>query len=827
MTPVAPYHASYNLSFVVLSVVLSTLSAYVAVELASRVTSINGRYRMRWLFGGAACMGIGIWSMHYVGMLAFLLPVPVTYHVPTVLLSLLAAVLASLVALTVVSRRRLGTVTSGCASLAMGGGIAAMHYIGMAAMRLPASCHWSSGLVSVSIILAVAISMVALFLIFELRDDKPNKAVKKGAGILLMGAAIPLMHYTGMAAAEFWPRPAQPVPPHCVSVTFLGTFAICFGALLVLSLALIGTIFDRKFSDQNRKLESSERRHRQLVESVQAILWQKELHGGTFTLVNSVAERWLGYPLEEWRSDPLFLENHSVAADKPLVAAHCSELSAGAGSAEFEHRMISADNRILWLRTYMRAIVSPDGTREIASVMHDITKKKILQRDLQQQRQYFNALMDSAPDHIYFKDLNSRFILINKATASLFKLARPEDAIGLGDGDFFEEPHVSNALAAEREIMRTGQGIQNVEEEENWPDGSVTWASTTKMPLYGEDGRISGTMGVSRNITKRKLAEVAILEKTKLLTELNADLKREMDGRRTLESQLLQAQKLESIGQLAAGVAHELNTPIQYVADNCRFLDDSFRGLNEMLRQYGSLLVEVKAGRPAQEAVAAIEELAATLDLAFLSSEVPNAIEQSIDGIDRVAQIVRAMKEFSHPGSREKAPVDLNHGIENTLVVCRNEYKYLAQLETDFTLDLPPVYCLAGEINQAVLNLIVNASHAIKDAHPDGGGIIRVSTHLDGEFVEIRVWDNGTGIPEAIQNRIFEPFFTTKEVGKGSGQGLALARNVAVHKHNGSLTFETQENEGTTFILRIPVGPEPQLRDEIETDRTGLVELSG
>jgi PAS domain S-box-containing protein len=475
----------------------------------------------------------------------------------------------------------------------------------------------------------------------------------------------------------------------------------------------------------------------------------------------------------------------------------------------------------------MRAIVSPDGTREIASVMHDITKKKLLRLELQQQRQYFNALMDSAPDHIYFKDVDSRFILINRAMARLFKLAKPEDAIGFCDGDFFGEPHVSHALAAEREIIRTGHGILNVEEEENWPDGSVTWASTTKMPLYGEDGRISGTMGVSRNITKRKLAEITLLEKTKLLTDLNADLKREMDSRRALESQLLQAQKLESIGQLAAGVAHELNTPIQYVADNCRFLDESFRGLNEMLRHYGKLLVDVKAGRPAQQPIDAIEELAAALDLEFLSSEVPHAIEQSIDGIDRVAQIVRAMKEFSHPGSREKSPVDLNHGIENTLVVCRNEYKYVAQLETDFTPDLPPVYCLAGEINQAVLNLIVNASHAVKDAHPDGGGIIRVSTHRDGEFVEIRVRDNGTGIPEAIQNRIFEPFFTTKEVGKGSGQGLALARNVAVHKHNGSLTFETRENEGTTFMLRIPVGPEPRRPEEIEAERTGLVELTG
>jgi NO-binding membrane sensor protein with MHYT domain len=175
MFPGAPYHASYNYSLVVLSVLLSTLSAYVAVELASRVRSTTGRSRSAWLTGGATSMGIGIWSMHYVGMLAFSLPVPIAYHVVTVLVSLLAAILASLVALTVVSRARLGMATTAAASVVMGGGIAAMHYIGMAAMRLSARCHWSAELVSVSVVLAVAISMVALFLIFELRDDHPNK----------------------------------------------------------------------------------------------------------------------------------------------------------------------------------------------------------------------------------------------------------------------------------------------------------------------------------------------------------------------------------------------------------------------------------------------------------------------------------------------------------------------------------------------------------------------------------------------------------------------------------------------------------------------------
>jgi PAS domain S-box-containing protein len=759
-------------------------------------------------------MGIGIWSMHYVGMLAFVLPVQVFYHIPTVIMSLVAAVASSLIALSTVSRSDLGPLRIAVASPIMGAGIAAMHFIGMSAMRLPAQCHWSPALVALSVLLAILISMTALFLLFHLREPRKSNR-RKIAGILLMGLAIPVMHYTGMTAVKYSAEPLEAVPPGCIGVTTLGTFAIALISVLVLGSALLFAILDRRFSDKNRRLEFSERKHRQLVESIQAVLWQKDIERDEFTLVNRETESMLGYPAAAWIQDPDFLEHHCHAEDRAILASHCSSAIQSGQTANFEHRLIASDGRIVRLRTSIRAIATPEGSHEMTGVMLDITNTKALEDQLELQRQFFEALMDSIPDYIYFKDRASRFIRINRSMARLFNLSSPEEAIGLTDHDFFGERYAGLAFATEQEIIRTGTSVINLEEQETWPDGRVTWVSTSKVPMYNTDGRVTGVMGISRNITKRKTAELALIERSKQLTDLNLSLKNEMDERKNLEIQLIQAQKLESLGQLAAGVAHEINTPIQYVGDNCKFLSESFDALKTILIEYDGLLTEAASCDHLKPVVMKLERLTKELDIEFLSQEIPSAIAQSIDGLDRVAQIVRAMKEFSHPGSTDQSPVNLNRSIENTLMVCRNEYKYVADVVTEFSPDLPPVYCLAGEINQVVLNLVVNAAHAIADAKQKlGRGLIRVSTRLDGDFAEIRVQDNGTGIPKAIQDRVFDPFFTTKEIGKGSGQGLALARNVAVKKHGGSLTFETIEGQGTTFILRIPTGGKGTCRQQ-------------
>ncbi len=274
------------------------------------------------------------------------------------------------------------------------------------------------------------------------------------------------------------------------------------------------------------------------------------------------------------------------------------------------------------------------------------------------------------------------------------------------------------------------------------------------------------------------------------------------------EQELRQSQKLEAIGQLSAGIAHEINTPIQYVGDNTRFLEDAFEDLNAALAAYGNLLAAAKSRSVSDDMIKEVEATIENADIAYLSTEIPSAIKQSLEGIHRVSKIVRAMRQFSHPGSEQKSTIDLNQALECTITVARNEWKYVADMKTDFATELPAIPCLPGEMNQVFLNLIINAAHAIgeeTDGGRNGKGEIKIVTRAGDDAVTIRISDTGGGIPQAVQDRIFDPFFTTKPVGKGTGQGLAIARSVVVDKHDGALRFETSDDTGTTFIIDLPL----------------------
>jgi signal transduction histidine kinase len=277
---------------------------------------------------------------------------------------------------------------------------------------------------------------------------------------------------------------------------------------------------------------------------------------------------------------------------------------------------------------------------------------------------------------------------------------------------------------------------------------------------------------------------------------------------RRTQLEFASAQRMAAVGTLAAGIAHEINTPVQFVGDSLQFLHEGMRDLLTVvgkLRDVRRLAAQESPSLAMTEALAAASEAEADADLPYLLDNLPQAFDRCTDGLERVARIVTSIREFAHPARREMAPVDLNRAISNTLHIARNEYVQFAELETDFG-DLPAVVCHIDQINQVVLNLVINAAHAIGDVSKASGikGQLGVRTRMDGQDVLISVTDTGNGIPEAIREHIFEPFFTTKQVGEGTGQGLALAWKVVTEKHGGKLSYVTAIGKGTTFSVRLP-----------------------
>jgi signal transduction histidine kinase len=306
--------------------------------------------------------------------------------------------------------------------------------------------------------------------------------------------------------------------------------------------------------------------------------------------------------------------------------------------------------------------------------------------------------------------------------------------------------------------------------------------------------------------TDRVLLERSMQLASDELLLRNEQLRREMADRERMEIELRLAQKLESTGQLAAGIAHEINTPIQYVGDSVAFLRSAFGDLLEALGAMTGLLDTLSGFQELEARVSAAREAAESADLEYLAENVPAALARASEGVDRVATIVRAMKDFAHPDQEAMASADLNKAIVSTVTIAKNEYKYVADLELDLG-ELPPTRCHLGQINQVVLNLLLNAAHAIADKNhgSDSRGTIKVSSWADREDIVICVEDDGGGIPQHVQPRIFDPFFTTKEVGRGTGQGLSIARSIVVERHGGSLSFETKVGSGTKFFVRLPI----------------------
>ncbi len=357
-----------------------------------------------------------------------------------------------------------------------------------------------------------------------------------------------------------------------------------------------------------------------------------------------------------------------------------------------------------------------------------------------------------------------------------------------------EEEDLSKSKCIQ-EIVDTG-AVYGLDMTFRAKDGSAKPVNINGSTLRNAEGKVQAVVLVARDMSEIR----GLIAK---LTDMNHALREAMKHREKVERELRLAQKLEAVGQLAAGIAHEINTPIQYVGDSVHFLESAFEDLQTLLPSMHALIERIAVD---DRVLAELRELEETADLDYLNENNPRALQRTEDGVERVSTIVRAMKEFAHPGRGEKTAANLNRAIENTVTVARNEYKYVAKVHIDLK-PLPPVWCRVSELCQVFLNLIVNAAHAIEAVVKDTGqlGLIRIRSEHDDKEVKITFEDTGKGIPAEIQDRIFEPFFTTKPIGRGSGQGLALSHSIVVEGHGGRLTFETREGQGTTFIICLPV----------------------
>lgn len=412
------------------------------------------------------------------------------------------------------------------------------------------------------------------------------------------------------------------------------------------------------------------------------------------------------------------------------------------------------------------------------SVCRDVSEMEKIMQTLASVEGKYQGLFENAHDGMFQSLLEGSLLKVNPALASMFGFTSPaqmlDECQDVG-GSLYEHPEDREAIV--REGLESGF-IAPRELRLRRRDGTSFWGIVGGRMVRDAEGNVRHLEGFVQDQTERKM----------------------------LEAQLMQTQKLEAIGQLAAGIAHEINTPTQYVLNNMWFIKEGVEQLGEAFAAHYGLLVQMLGIPNLEDEVFRLRDLDEKLQVQFYLQELPAAITETLQGLDRISAIVRSVKQFAHPGHDNMQSVDLNELIENTVTLSRNEWKYVADITTDLDATLPKVFCLMQEIGQVLLNLIINAAHAIMESGltEDNKGEIHIMTRVADGMAEIRIKDSGTGIPEAARQHIFEPFFTTKPVGKGTGQGLFMAHRTVVKNHGGSIDFETEIGMGTTFIIRLP-----------------------
>jgi len=665
----------------------------------------------------------------------------------------------------------------------------------------------------------------------------------------------------------------------------------------------IGTFgISRNITNRRKTQEAlleSEARFRDLTNAIQEVFWVLDFRDNKTLYVSPAYERIWG------RSCAQFIANAgdwlSAVHEEDRERIEAQYASIANQPFETTFRIHRADGAVRWIRARNFPLVDEDdAVQRVVGVAADITEARLANQALGKTQRLLASIVNSSQDAIVGQSLEGKITTWNPAAERIFGYSQ-EEAVGAPASILLRAGQSGEALWIEKQV-HDGLIVHDFKTERRRKDGSMIAVSLVASPLRDEAGQIIGFSIQAHNISDRKELEGrlsvvseqlrAVLETTneyvialdnnwrvtyqnklpngddpsttvgkslwegspylvgtsfelesrKAMSERTpcrfdeyfSTLKTWMSGvaypsetgllilmrdeteKHAIDDQLRSAQRMEAIGHLAAGVAHEINTPIQFIGDNTGFLKGAWDQVADVFSAAQRLRDEAAQGQVSPAAITSFDMSLEQADLDYLVKEVPNAIDQTLDGAKRVAKIVAAMKEFSHPGSEGKRLIDLNRAIETTVTISRNEWKYVADVQTHLDPNLPNVPCLAGEINQVLLNLVVNASQAIADVvqhNPEDRGTITISTRNCGDSVEVAVADTGTGIPEHVRDKVFDPFFTTKEVGKGTGQGLMLAQTVIVKKHGGRIWFDTEVGKGTTFYFRLPLSAAVEGRD--------------
>src|SRR5467141_2869246 len=779
---------SYNYALVALSVLIAIFASYAALDLAGRVTAAGGWTRAVWLLGGAGAMGTGIWSMHYIGMLAFILPIPVAYYWPTVLMSLLAAILASVVALGVVSRQKMDWFRALAGSVLMGAGISSMHYIGMAAMRLTAVCQFNSFFVVLSVLFAVLISLTALWITFHFRDEKTGIGWEKLAGAVVMGAAIPVMHYTGMAAASFTSSGMPANLSHAVSISTLGTAGIAAVTFIVLGLALLTSWMDRRFAAQTLELES--KRWRSLTEALPQLVWAATPDGATDYFSTQWTE-YTGVPeagLLGWRwmevLHPDDLENtRQVWADAV----------AGRRPYDVEYRVRRHDGAYGWFKTRGTPIRDSEGRiikwfgsctditdrrRAEEALYHseqalrrarDELEVKVVERtaELQRSEAYLAEAQTLSRTGSFGWHVSSGKIFWSEETFCIFEY---DQAVKPTIEIILQRIHPEDAAQVEQTIARASQDGKDFAHEYRllMPDGRAKHVDVVAHASRDAAGNVE-FVGAVMDVTERKRAE-------------EAQRARERE-REEMQRQLQQAAKMEAIGRLAGGIAHDFNNILGAILG------------------YGELAQKNLEGRA-----------------------VRRHVDQVMQAGARGNGLVERILAFSRSGLGERVPVHVQSVVEETLEILAASLLPQVRLEKRLDAGDTAVVGDATQLHQVAMNLCTNALQAMEH-----GGVLTVAldrvavaegrllshgTLLPGPYVRLSVSDTGSGIAPAVLERMFDPFFTTTGGGDGTGLGLSLVHGI-VADFGGAIDVATRAGVGTSFTIWLPIsGETPRLLAE-------------